>query len=334
MCKENILLSVNCITFNHGKYIRETLESILNQKTNFKFEVLIHDDASKDDTQAIIKEFQARYPEVIKPILREENQYSKGIKRIGYLNNHTRAKGKYIAWCEGDDYWVDETKLQQQVDYLESHDDCTLVFHNADMINTVTGKSEGIMIPEHIESRECTVGDLLELRFIPTASVVYRKWTLDNPPDWYMDAVVGDLPNNLISTSFGYAYYINKVMSVYRVGNMNSAMNKWEIEQKNIEAKINHTRKYKTMLEEFNKYSDYRFDEDVKKVILEYDFNEELFRGNIKKMKEEKYSDFYKALTTKNKAAIYMMKYIPQVFIKLKMIKYKAKLLYQNIKDK
>src|SRR5690606_1543694 len=101
------LVSVSCITYNHSSYIRQCLDGFVMQKCDFAFEVLIHDDASTDDTQEIIKEYQAKYPEIIKAVLQKENQYSKGIRGISPRFNFPRAQGKYIAMCEGDDYWTD-----------------------------------------------------------------------------------------------------------------------------------------------------------------------------------------------------------------------------------
>ena len=125
-----IMVSVCCITYNQAEYIKYALDSFLIQKTNFKYEVIIHDDASTDGTAEIIKEYADKYPEIIKPIFQTENQYSKGVKRI--LNfTFKEAKGKYIALCEGDDYWINENKLQLQVEYMEKNPNCTLLFHNA-----------------------------------------------------------------------------------------------------------------------------------------------------------------------------------------------------------
>ena len=102
---DEIILSIHCLTYNHEKYIAEAIDSFLMQKTNFKFEILIHDDASTDRTVDIIKKYQQKYPEIIKPIFQTENQYSKGVNKINYKFNFIRSKGKYIALCEGDDYW-------------------------------------------------------------------------------------------------------------------------------------------------------------------------------------------------------------------------------------
>lgn len=122
------LVSISCITYNHAPYIRQCLDGFMMQQTNFAFEVLIHDDASTDGTTEIIKEYEAKYPDIIKPLYEEENQWVKG-RRGSAVFNFPRAKGKYIAMCEGDDYWTDPFKLQKQVDFLESHPDYVMCSH-------------------------------------------------------------------------------------------------------------------------------------------------------------------------------------------------------------
>lgn len=120
------LVSILCITYNHEKFIRTCLESLVSQKCDFAFEILIHDDASIDGTQGIIKEFQQLYPELVKPIFQTENQWSKQAGGINLRFNYPRAKGKYIALCEGDDYWIGSDKLQKQVKILEDHPECSV----------------------------------------------------------------------------------------------------------------------------------------------------------------------------------------------------------------
>ena len=120
--RKEILVSISCITYNHAPYIRQCLDGFMMQQTNFAFEVLIHDDASTDGTTEIIKEYEAKYPDIIKPLYEEENQWVKG-RRGSAVFNFPRAKGKYIALCEGDDYWTDPLKLQKQVDFLEANPD-------------------------------------------------------------------------------------------------------------------------------------------------------------------------------------------------------------------
>jgi len=134
---EDPLVSICCLAYNHEPYIRQCLDGFLMQRTMFSIEVLIHDDASTDRTSEIIREYEVKYPDIIKPIYQKENQYSKGIG-VTHVFQFPRAKGKYIAMCEGDDYWIDPLKLQKQVDFLEDNPDYGLVhtdFYYVDIYN-------------------------------------------------------------------------------------------------------------------------------------------------------------------------------------------------------
>ncbi len=119
--KEKPLVSIFCLTYNHAPYIRQCLDGFLMQKTTFAYEVIINDDASTDGTTEIIREYEEKYPDIIKPIYHEENLYSKGERGFWQKYCFPKSKGKYIALCEGDDYWTDPYKLQKQVDFLEGH---------------------------------------------------------------------------------------------------------------------------------------------------------------------------------------------------------------------
>ena len=127
--EQPLMVTIRCITYNHEPYIRQCLEGFVMQKTNFRFEAIVHDDASTDGTAAIIREYAEKYPDIIKPIYETENQYSKrdgSLRRI--MDAHTH--GKYVAMCEGDDYWIDPLKLQKQVDFLEDNPEYGMVHTN------------------------------------------------------------------------------------------------------------------------------------------------------------------------------------------------------------
>ncbi len=129
-----IVVTIRCITYNHEPYIRQCLNGFVMQKTNFKFEAIVHDDASTDGTAAIIAEFAKKYPDIIKPLYETENQYSKrdgSLQRI--MNAHMH--GKYIAYCEGDDYWIDPLKLQKQVDFLETNPEYVLCYTDFNILD-------------------------------------------------------------------------------------------------------------------------------------------------------------------------------------------------------
>lgn len=204
------LVSISCITYNHEKYIRDALEGFLIQKTSFPIEILIHDDASTDETVRIIKEYEAKYPDLVKPIYQIENQYSKGVK-ISATYNFPRARGKYIALCEGDDYWTDPLKLQKQVNFLEANPEYSLCFHNATMIYEDNQESRDF---RNIETREYTGEEILKEWTIPTASVVFRKAMYEplNHPDF----MYGDIILFLSLAEKGKLWGSKEIMSIYR----------------------------------------------------------------------------------------------------------------------
>ena len=125
---ESIKVSILCITYQHAPYIARALEGFVSQRTDFPFEVLIYDDASTDGTADIVRQYARQYPQIIKPILQTENQFSKGLY-VDKAFNWPRVQGKYVALCEGDDYWTDPDKLQKQVDFLDAHPDYAVCFH-------------------------------------------------------------------------------------------------------------------------------------------------------------------------------------------------------------
>ncbi len=210
--KNNIKLSVICITYNHAKFIRQTIESFLLQETDFEFEVLIHDDASTDGTQEIIKEYQTKYPEIVKPIFQKENKFSRGIRGIMIKYLIPKARGKYLAICEGDDYWTDPKKLQLQVDLLDKYPDYSFCFHRAEVIYD-DEKTEGYIYPNVEDLSWYSLSELLRLNYIPTNSVVCRNLDYSNFPDKVMPL---DWFFHLYNASKGKFKIIDKVMSVYR----------------------------------------------------------------------------------------------------------------------
>lgn len=208
------LVTIICIAYNHESYIRQCLDGFMMQKTNFPFEVLIHDDASNDNTTDIIREYEERFPDIIKPIYQKENQYSKGVQ-IGLTYLYPNAKGKYIAECEGDDYWTDPLKLQMQVDFLELNEDYSMCFHGARIISNIN--TEKGLACEHLEDRDYSATELFHVWTVPTASIVYRVECLAFPlvhQEWFLN---GDIKLILTASQFGRIRGMSRVMSVYRM---------------------------------------------------------------------------------------------------------------------
>lgn len=217
-----LMVTIRCITYNHEPYIRQCLEGFVMQKTNFRFEAIVHDDASTDGTADIIREYAERYPDIIKPIYEVENQYSKrdgSLRRI--MDEHTH--GKYVALCEGDDYWIDPLKLQKQVDFLEEHTECSMTCSRAKRFSNIKQK----YIDDVICSKE---DDFLEPKyvigkggaFIATCSILYRKEVIDSYPLYCRNCYVGDYPLQIMCAMKGKIWYYNETMAVYRVENTSS----------------------------------------------------------------------------------------------------------------
>lgn len=213
--KEKPLVSIHCLAYNQARYIRQCLDGFVNQKTNFKFEVVIHDDCSTDGTVDIIREYASRYPEIIVPIFEKENQYSKvgfsGISKImlPYL------RGKYLAFCEGDDFWTDSNKLQKEVDYLETHPHCGMVYTDMMVLEETTGKTWPVRVPEYNFEKL-----ILSDNLIYTASTCMRKDIYDEyfskvcpKKDWLM----GDYPLWLFVSLKSDLFHMQDITGTYRL---------------------------------------------------------------------------------------------------------------------
>lgn len=213
------VVSICCITYNHEDFIRECLEGFIAQETTFPIEILIHDDASTDNTVHIVREYEARYPDIVKPIYQSENQYSKGIK-INLTYNFPRVRGKYIAVCEGDDYWISKDKLELQVKALEKNADCDICFHPALMKNYNINGDEHVICRHSDAEKIISVEDVIVGggEFCPTASLLFRKKVIDDIPEWCHEAPVGDYYLQVIASMRGGALYLDRVLSVYRIG--------------------------------------------------------------------------------------------------------------------
>jgi glycosyltransferase involved in cell wall biosynthesis len=210
-------LSVSCITYNHAPYLRDCLDGILKQRTSFPIEILIHDDASSDGTVEIIKEYHQKYPDLIFPFFQKENQYSKGVRAMMVRFNFPRARGKYLALCEGDDFWTDPDKLERQVKFLEDNPSFQLVFHNAVYLRNGMPSNDFKEKYIWLQSRnEFTVSDIIKYKwFIPTASMLFRNNM--QYPSWLLKLNGGDLALQYLCSTYGKIKFLDFEGSVYRI---------------------------------------------------------------------------------------------------------------------
>lgn len=173
------LVSICCLTYNHAPFVRKCLDGFLMQETTFPVEILIHDDASTDGTDTIVREYAAKYPDRIFPLYEDENKFSHGYQgKMDITFNYSRAKGKYIATCEGDDCWTDPLKLQKQVDFMEAHPDYSVCFHNCHHYDVRSGKvrypRNYNYITDQREGVDVTVDDYFHKNLIVPLTMLFR----------------------------------------------------------------------------------------------------------------------------------------------------------------
>lgn len=211
-------VSICSITYNHAPYIRQCLDGMLMQQTNFAFEIIINDDCSTDGTTEIIREYATKYPDIIKPIFHEENLYQKGQRGFFSKFVFPKAQGKYIALCEGDDYWTDSLKLQKQVNFLETHPDYSLCFHNAIVHYEEGGTNDHIF--SNIENREYFGTEIYKNWIIPTCSVLFLKEVLYGEKYLALSHMKGiiasDTPLFICCSFWGKIRGLSDIAAIYR----------------------------------------------------------------------------------------------------------------------
>lgn len=210
-----VFVSVSCLTYNHSLYIEKCLDGFIMQQCDFNFEVLVHDDASTDGTIDIIRKYQVKYPDIIKPLIQTENQYSKKQGSISARFNYPRAKGKYIALCEGDDYWTDPLKLQKQVDFLEQNEEYGLIYSDINKVdkNNVLIEQNSFTI-KPLPICENFEDYLIKAPFLAPCTWMFRKELIKARRKTY---VVGDLPLLLDIAAHSKIHQLKETTANYRV---------------------------------------------------------------------------------------------------------------------
>ncbi len=270
-------VSVCVPTFNHEKYIAQMLESAVRQKTDFKFEIVIGDDGSTDKAPDIIREYQQQYPELIRAFLHKENLGPSSPREFAGRNNVLfllkECKGSYVALCEGDDYWIDDLKLQKQADFMDQHPDYAICHHNMYVSYEDGSPEHNFNAPD--QKTDSTIADLLEDRwFIATASLFYRNYFLSKDfAEWHHQAAAGDWALVIQLAAQGKIHYLPDTMGVYR---------KHHAGLSNVHAQTNLTflQNRKEMFRNINGWLDYQYDEIIQKTVDNYD--QLLKRNNFK----------------------------------------------------
>jgi len=216
-------VSVLMMAYNHAKYIRQSIDSVLMQKTNFAYEIVIGEDFSQDGTREIVVEYQQRHPEVIRALLTDRN--------VGAGENWRRvvaaAQGDYVAVLEGDDYWTWAGKLQVQADFLDAHPETTVCGHRAAYIYEGQDRPPGLG-PDQ-KAGFYNLDELLRWNFLPTCSVMYRWDPFEALPDWYFKLKMGDWPLHMLMARHGNIAFLREPMAAYRLHAQGSWSNRGEI---------------------------------------------------------------------------------------------------------
>lgn len=319
LCADEIVVSVICKTYNHEKYIRTLLDSIVNQKTSFKFEVIVHDDASTDNTADIVREYEKKYP-FLKGIYQTENQYSKHVSIVKtFLLPLVR--GKYIASIEGDDYWSTFDHLQAMVDALEEHPECNACFSDIQIVNE-EGQPTGIVLPFFQQSSGVLSSETYmaytifpgPLKSLPwqLSGLLMRDYVYRNlffqPPEFSLKFWVGDIPLFLYIGLCGDVYYLSGHASCYRTGNTHSWLGQLKSSQKK------GVFFYKTEITAFHcfdKDTEYRYHESVEKCIRNLEFRICQLEHDIRKMRDPVYHEYYTRLSFLARCKHSLMHYFP-----------------------
>lgn len=270
-------VSVRCLAYNHEPYIRKALDGFIMQNTNFPFVVVVHDDASTDKTADIIREYESKFPKIIKPIYESENQYSKQDGSLRRIVDKA-CTGKYIAYCEGDDYWCNPHKLQKQYEAMESHPECSLCVHTVQCVSN-EGKDINRHIPyknlfktNFIKQDEFAQALIADHRYpFQTSSFFLRKEHLEKNEKFFLESPSnGDEKILRICLNEGNVYFIPLVMSCYRVLSVGS----WNSRIRNNKELI--LKRFSDMIkmeEYFDVYSHYRFHKYIETSIKKLQFS-------------------------------------------------------------
>jgi glycosyltransferase involved in cell wall biosynthesis len=273
---EDPLVSVCLITYNHELYIRKAIESVLMQKVNFSWEIIIADDCSIDATQSIINEYYSKYPLLIKPILRDKN-VGAGLNFLELIHS---AKAKYIAYLEGDDYWTDVNKLQKQFDFMESNSDFSMCYHK---VNWQFMYESSVFNDYPIESNIgdetfLTAKEVLEKGWlIRSCSMFFRKIIL---PKGFEFLHVGDYPLHILLADRGKIGFINDCMGTYRIHQ--NGISETNLLVYDVTRRMKNHKADLKLLNYLNKQTNFQYDDCFKRKIFEeyYSFNHFLFQKN------------------------------------------------------
>lgn len=312
---DSLMVSIRCIAYNHEAYIANALDSFLEQETNFPFEIVVHDDASTDKTANIIKEYEKKFPRIVKPIYEKENQYRKKDGSFQRIINE-KLRGKYIALCEGDDYWCNPCKLKKTVEFLEKNNNYSACVHNTIKMDLMSkNNKQKVMFSE--KDSDLKLQEIFDGNDWHTSSIVCRsEYWLNRPSFCFAQPGVGDYPLKIFLVLVGSVKRFGKIMSVYRYGVPNS----WSIKTcLNAEKVLQNSINASKMLCMANEWSNYNYDDVFRPKIVGNLYNFFTKLGRFDEIKREPYASLWKSESVISKIKYY-----------LRCLKYTCKLKDKN----
>lgn len=324
-------ISICCITYNHALYIEKMLDSVLEQKTNYTYEILIHDDASTDGTTDIVRKYAKKYPDKIRTILQRENQFSQGKTNILFDQLFPLAEGEYIAICEGDDYWCCLQKLDRQINFMKQHPKCSVCTHQTRIVTEdggITQKS----IPMHSMPtvingeeylRECLEKDS---HLFHTSSIFFRRHYLKmiqgHVPEFISQSPVEDRALFWFLATKGDVGYLKEEMSCYRTMSVGSWTREMEASR---QKKYYKNISLLNMVRLFNEYTGYEFANEIYNYETNYLFVLYEYELNCKEMLKPRFRNQWESLNIREKIFFGICAFFPQIGIWYRKIKWKDK---------
>ena len=307
------MVSILCAAYNHEPYIAGTLRSFLEQKTEFPFEIIVNDDCSTDGTAEIIRSLAEEYPDVIVPVFQEKNLFQQGIEIYEEVF-YPRARGRYIAFCEGDDYWSDPEKLQRQVDFLEANPRYSACVHNTTLHDCAGNQPDSPLRPAAGGDYDVPFGAAIAgmSNAWHTSSLLARREFVVNSPDFLYTAVkygFSDQPRAIWLLMNGRVRFLDREMSVYRI---NSNRDAWSSGVNRDYAKhVRFVEGETAMLREILPYADGEKLEIVNRSLLEHEFELLYIQGKDQELIKEPYLEIYRQKDLRFRAKQWVKRNLP-----------------------
>ena len=306
----NCMVSVFCTTYNQEKYIGQCLDSMVNQKTSFPYEIIVRDDASTDGTSQIVREYHKKYPDKVIPFIQPENLFQRGLEHISFEKMFKMSRGRYIAICDGDDFWTDENKLQKQVDFMESHPEYSMCGHAAYFARDDGTLRNDRFFKLSTGSRDLTIEEIISNWAMATTSLMYRKsCRTDIIFPFRGNCVNDDYAMMVYMALKGKVYYSDELMGAYRQSS-NGSISQRLLDDKEYLKK--YSSEFAQMLDRIDKYTEGRYSDLIQKQKRITMFDMYLNLGDNKNLKQ--YKDVYKTACKTTKIRYVLCVYCNPVY--------------------